>query len=775
MNDSIMSKKQLATELMRVRRQLADLLAINPDLIATDPELKTNILDRPRPIDVTEEIKFSELFNQEDIQKLQDQFALATGVASIITKPDGTPITKPSNFCRLCNDIIRKTAKGLANCLKSDASIGRFTPSGPSIHPCLSGGLWDTGAGISVGGRHIANWLIGQVRDETQTVENMRQYAQEIGANETDVIAAYQEVPAMSLERFKQIAQALNTLANQLSDFAYQNIQQNRYISERNMAEAKAIKAAEFYLNILNKAPVLIWRSGVDAKCYWFNTTWLEFTGRDISQERGDGWTEGVHPDDFSSCLNIYMESFRAKKFFEMEYRLRRHDGEFRWIVDFGCPFETIDGEFGGYIGYCYDINERKYAENALKRSEKSLRSTLDGLSAHIALLDEQGNILLVNKAWREFAIINGINPAIVSEGANYIKTCEDSSGNNAVEAASFAEGVRMVLAGEKDSFAMEYPCHAPNEKRWFTGRVTPFPGDGHRRVIVAHENISERKLAENILRKERDFSNAVVLMAGSLVMVLDREGRIKRFNRACEVATGFTFDEINQTVFWEVFLNKNEINSFKDTFGSIVAGNFPSTHEDYLFTKVGGKRLIAWSNTTLLSDDGNVEYVIFTGSDITESREAENSSKREMHSLEKMSGPIPTTLTASSLGLKTLKESSPDLFSELVLSFAQLMEQAIEMLAVKVEYDISKEVRSISETLGSLRAGPRDATDIFLAALKKNCDGASPEKCKAYREEGRILLIELIGKLAIYFRNHCLGIPPPQGIYVNPGNGGCP
>ena len=112
------------------------------------------------------DIFFCDLFDLEKIQHLQDLFAETHGVASIITQPDGTPITDPSNFTRLCKNIIRKTEKGCANCYKSNELIGRPDPAGPTIQPCLSGGLWDAGASISVGGKHIANWLIGQVQND---------------------------------------------------------------------------------------------------------------------------------------------------------------------------------------------------------------------------------------------------------------------------------------------------------------------------------------------------------------------------------------------------------------------------------------------------------------------------------------------------------------------------------------------------------------------------------------------------------------------------------
>ncbi len=189
-----------------------------------------------RPLGDSQEVSFEELFNIEDIQRVQDLFAAATGVASIITHVDGTPITRPSGFCRLCSDIIRTTGKGLANCYHSDAVIGRYHPEGPVVQPCLSGGLWDAGASIAVGGRHIANWLIGQVRDETQSEEKMRSYAREIGAEEEVVVAAFREVPTMSRERFDDVAHALFVFANQLSLLAYQNVQQARIITERREA-----------------------------------------------------------------------------------------------------------------------------------------------------------------------------------------------------------------------------------------------------------------------------------------------------------------------------------------------------------------------------------------------------------------------------------------------------------------------------------------------------------------------------------------------------------
>jgi signal transduction histidine kinase/ActR/RegA family two-component response regulator len=220
-----------------LEQRLKQLEKENSEFKRLEDSLKNRIVALTLPLNDNGNIAFEELFNIDDIQRIQDEFAKVTGVASIITHTDGTPITAPSKFCRLCKDIIRKTDKGLANCFKSDSLIGRLHPGGPIIQPCMSGGLWDAGAGITVGGRHIANWLIGQVRDELQTEDNMLEYAKEIGASEKAVIEAFREVPAMSREQFEQIAKILFILANQLSTSAYQNVQQARFITDRKQAE----------------------------------------------------------------------------------------------------------------------------------------------------------------------------------------------------------------------------------------------------------------------------------------------------------------------------------------------------------------------------------------------------------------------------------------------------------------------------------------------------------------------------------------------------------
>lgn len=189
------------------------------------------------------DLRLEDLFDLSELQRFQDAFAEATGVASIITTPEGVPLTKPSRFCRLCQNIIRKTERGLANCCRSDAVLGLCHPDGPRVQACLSGGLWDAGTSLRAGDLHLANWLIGQVRDESVDEERMLRYAAEIGADPEAFRQALDEVPRMSREQFGKVAEALHLLGSQFSLLAVRNLQQARFIAERQRLEDQVLQA----------------------------------------------------------------------------------------------------------------------------------------------------------------------------------------------------------------------------------------------------------------------------------------------------------------------------------------------------------------------------------------------------------------------------------------------------------------------------------------------------------------------------------------------------
>jgi PAS domain S-box-containing protein len=184
-------------------------------------------------------------------------------------------------------------------------------------------------------------------------------------------------------------------------------------LMEEHKQDAQVLRESEKRFRLMaDSAPSLIWMSGTDKLCNFFNQQWLEFTGRTMQQELGQGWTMGIHPEDLQRTLDTYAAAFNARVDFEMEYRLRRFDGEFRWLVDYGVPRFEPDGAFCGYIGSCIDITERKTSEEALhaltgrlisaQENERSriARDLHDDFSQRLALLS-----IGLGQLWRKLPV----------------------------------------------------------------------------------------------------------------------------------------------------------------------------------------------------------------------------------------------------------------------------------------------------------------------------------------------------------------------------------
>jgi PAS domain S-box-containing protein len=186
----------------------------------------------------------------------------------------------------------------------------------------------------------------------------------------------------------------------------------------------------ELYLRILDQFPNPIWRSGTDGKCNYFNKAWLEFTGRTIEQEMGDGWAEGVHKEDFDTCLKTYLDAFKKREPFQMDYRLKHKDGSYHWILDSGSPFFNEKNEFQGYIGSCYDINrDREY--------KLLFSNMIGGFAYHKIIIDDSEKpidyeFIDINKAFEQIVGLSRENiigkrvtqalPGIEKDPANWIE-----------------------------------------------------------------------------------------------------------------------------------------------------------------------------------------------------------------------------------------------------------------------------------------------------------------------------------------------------------------
>jgi len=366
--------------------------------------LERRIVALTEPLENIGSVAFEDLFNLSDLQRLQDLLAATWGVSALITRPDGTPITKPSSFTRFCSTFIRGTEKGKRKCLISDAAIGRYDPSGPVIQTCLSAGLCGAGASITVGGRHIASWLIGQVRNERQDEEKILEYCRELGHDEKEFCEAYRQVPFMPQEKFEQIAHALFALANQLSTTAYQNIQQARFITERKRAE-EVLRESERKLREAQRiARMGNWELDlITSTLQWSDGTYEIF---EIDPGEFDASFEAflkqIHPDDREMVHRLFAESMEDKAPYEISHRLLMKDGRIKWVHEIGRNEFDSEGRSLKCVGTVQDITELKQAEEALLESEARFRMVVESSPLPIGFANRDGRVEYVNPKFSE-------------------------------------------------------------------------------------------------------------------------------------------------------------------------------------------------------------------------------------------------------------------------------------------------------------------------------------------------------------------------------------
>jgi len=312
----------------------------------------------------TSGLRFQDLFDLDEIQHIQDSFAEATGVSSVITDLKGQPITRPSHFIKLCN-LIRSCPKGMERCKHSDAVIGLLNPPGPVFGSCLSGGLLDGGTGISIGERQIAKWLIGQVIEPDFDSAGLRLYAKEIGMDETEALQALSEVPRMSLEQFAKICEALHLIGTQLSALALKTWQQRRYINEIEKINAALKESEERYRALLqqsSEAIVLI--DPKTRRIIESNRRFHEMLGYSL-HEMETKYVYDIVADSKASIDRYYDEVLPFISSLPAEVRSFRHKNGQIVEVERTGAFVRLEGK-SVYMVTARDVTERRLVEEKM-------------------------------------------------------------------------------------------------------------------------------------------------------------------------------------------------------------------------------------------------------------------------------------------------------------------------------------------------------------------------------------------------------------------------
>jgi PAS domain S-box-containing protein len=271
---------------------------------------------------------------------------------------------------------------------------------------------------------------------------------------------------------------------------------------KRAASEEAARQIEQRFHQMADNAPVMIWVSGPDKLCTWFNKPWLDFTGRTQQQEQGEGWAEGVFSDDLHACLQTYVTAFDARQPFTMDYRLRRHDGEYRWVLDNGIPLYGPGGIFEGYIGSCIDITERK---QTAKRFEAVIQAT----PVAMILLDGQGRIGLVNMQVEE--LFGYRRDELLGQKIEQLVPERFRTRHPAHRESFFADPrARVVGLGRDLTGLRKDGTEVPVEIS-----LSVVPSDDGMLVLASIIDISERKQAEAKLRasheQQRDLSSRLL------------------------------------------------------------------------------------------------------------------------------------------------------------------------------------------------------------------------------------------------------------------------
>jgi len=341
-------------------------------------------------------------------------------------------------------------------------------------------------------------------------------------------------------------------------------------LAQRLQQEDAALRANEArFRELADTTPAMVWQSGVDRLCNFFNKRWLEFVGRSLEEELGDGWARGVHPADLQPCLAAYYRSFDARQPFIMEYRIRRADGEYRWLLDQGVPRYSPTGEFAGYIGSCIDITEHKQAEQVLRESEARLRELADAMPQIVWTGTAEGRLDYFNHRWYE---MTGASESVLAEQSWLAMTHPDDR-QETCEA-----WLRAVATGEPCVVEHRLWVAASGTYRWHLARALPVrDATGtilrwygsctdiqDQKTVEGELRVAQQQLEARVEQRTAALSEAVVALQQEIVERVSAERALKsseeRFGKAFHSSPDamaivdrkdYRFLEVNEK--WEV------------------------------------------------------------------------------------------------------------------------------------------------------------------------------------------------------------------------------
>ncbi|MFZ4401632.1 MAG: PAS domain S-box protein [Bacteroidales bacterium] len=474
-------------------------------------------------------ISFFDIFDLDEIQHLQDIFAEANSIASIITYPDGSPITKPSNFTHLCENIVRNTKKGLKNCKLSDALIGKSDYSGPIVQKCLGCGLWDAGTSITVGGKHIANWLIGQVRNKEVDNQAMLNYADEIGANRNDFLKALGDVPIMPVEKFNKIAKMLFVFANELSEKAYYNFELKKQILEKENTSGLLKKTKERFQTLLDLAPDAFFQGDAKGNFIEVNQSAVELTLFSREELLTMNMKDLFSPEIENSNPLRY-DLLEKGETIKSEREIIRKDKSSR-IVEMNSKMMP-DRSFQSFFR---DITERKKDESLLKENVNKYRDLVQN-SPDAIVIYSNNKVIFVNDACLHLLAVSCEEELIGKPVLQFVHP----------DYRDFVtERMKLAMKGNVLPFAEEKVIRLNGSEIDVEIKAIPITLGNDTAVQLIIRDVTEQKQNEAFLSaKQRELADIIDFLPDA-TLGIDKNKCVIIWNKAIEEMTGITADEM--------------------------------------------------------------------------------------------------------------------------------------------------------------------------------------------------------------------------------------
>jgi diguanylate cyclase (GGDEF)-like protein/PAS domain S-box-containing protein len=531
------------------------------------------------------------------------------------------------------------------------------------------------------------------------------------------------------------------------NDLGIQSLQQKQTYSD----------AVSLFQALADNAPVLIWMSGPDKMRNFLNKRWLEFTGRTMEQEMGNGWLDGVHPGDYNRCLKTYLEGFDARCEFSMQYRLKRHDGQYRWVQDNGSPFYLPSGEFAGFIGSCIDVTENIKEISSLEHQNYLIKSITDNATVCLFLMDKDNKCTFMNPAAEQVTgyTIDELRGKTLHEVLHHTRP----DGTPFPRSECLMDQALMGTVHVRDHES----TYIRKNGEFFPVMCCSSPIINNGQLLGAVlevRDMTEQKKSEQRLKSHEARFRALIEKSTDVISLLDADGNVLYTSPSIRRVMGYDPNDFSTRSAFD-YVHPADINFVLEEFRKLIALPGKSVTVELRVRHADGVwRWLETSSTNMLHDQ-NVQAIVVNFRDITEKKVAEEKAQYQNYHDSLTDLPNRNYFTEK---LGTLISENKKLFGMMIIDldrFKMINESLGHSIGDRMIQEVSLRLANCLEESDMLARLGGDEYGIVLGSITKE------------EEIGQMCsrILEAL-KPAFALDTHDLYITPSIGISVYPYDG---